>query len=201
MIPFQKSKRLLSCLRRAVETYRMLTPGDRVAVGLSGGKDSLALLCALALYRRFSAVSFTLLALTVDPGFPGSDYTALSAFCEALEVPHVLIKSDIFRRVFESGAPLPASPCAACARLRRGILLREARERDCTALALGHHEDDAAVTFLMNLLNEGRLGCFSPVTVIPAEEGAGGEISVIRPLLYADESDIRYFVRVNPSAR
>ena len=162
MIPFQKSKRLLSCLRRAVETYRMLAPGDRVAVGLSGGKDSLALLCALALYRRFSAAPFTLLALTVDPGFPGSDYTALSAFCEALEVPHILIKSDIFRRVFEGGGTGTTGACAVCAKLRRGILLHEARERGCTALALGHHEDDAAVTFLMNLLNEGRLGCFPP---------------------------------------
>ncbi len=190
MRSFLFARHLLASLDRASRDYRMIPPAARVAVGVSGGKDSLALAALLSLYRRYAPGGFDLLALTVDEGFPGADFSAVTAFCEEIEVPHILVSSDIYERVIAGRA----SPCAACARLRRGILLHEAASRGCTALALAHHAEDAAATFLLNLFYEGRLGCFSPVT--PCEAG-GREITVIRPLLRAREKSLRYFANRN----
>ena len=190
MISLQKTKHLLSCVRRAADDYEMIAEGDRIAVGLSGGKDSLALLCALAILRKFYPKSFSLIAITVDMGLPGMDLSPMQTLCEGLDVPYSIVQSGIAEIVFEHRRE--ENPCSLCAKLRRGILFDEAAKQGCHSIALGHHEDDAAVTFLMNLLNEGRIGCFSPVTKFPEQE-----IRLIRPLLYADENDIRYFVRAN----
>lgn len=190
MLPLQKIKHLLSCVRRAVDDYEMIAEGDRVAVGLSGGKDSVALLCALAILRKFYPKPFSVIAITVDMGLPGTDFSPMKTLCNMLEIPYFIVQSGITEIVFEHRRE--ENPCSLCAKLRRGILFDEAAKHGCHSIALGHHEDDAAVTFLMTLLNEGRIGCFSPVTKFP-----GQEVALIRPLLYADEDDVRYFVRAN----
>lgn len=201
MLPLQKTKHLLSCVRRAADDYEMIAEGDRIAVGLSGGKDSVALLCSLALLRRFYPKPFSLTAITVDMGLPGVDFTPMQTLCRELDLPYFIIGSSIAEIVFKDGHGREETPpaggfagggCSLCAKLRRGILFDEAEKQGCNRIALGHHSDDAAVTFLMNLLNEGRIDCFAPLTHFP-ERG----ISLIRPLLYADEDDIRYFMRVN----
>ena len=185
-----KLQKLLSLTRKCDADFNLIEKGDRVAVGLSGGKDSVALLCALAILRKFYPKPFSLIAITVDMGLPGMDFSPMRTLCEGLDVPYFIVESRIAEIVFEHRRE--ENPCSLCAKLRRGILFDEARKQGCHSIALGHHEDDAAVTFLMNLFNEGRIGCFSPVTEFQSQE-----ISLIRPLLYADEDDIRYFVRKN----
>lgn len=187
---FEKIRRLLSCVRRAADDYDMIEEGDRIAVGLSGGKDSTALLCALAELRRFYPKSFSLVAITVDMGLPGMDFTPLRALCEGLGIPYEIVKTDLAAIIFEHRKE--SNPCALCAKMRRGILHDNAKRLGCNKIALGHHYDDAVVTFLMNLMNEGRIGCFSPVTYLSRKD-----ITMIRPLLYARESDVRYFVKAN----
>ncbi len=180
-------KHILGGVRRALEDYRMIAPGDRVAVGVSAGKDSLTLLYALAELRRFYPVPFTLHAITVDMGFPGgTDFSPIAALCERLEVPYTVIPTEIAKIVFEERKE--PSPCSLCAKLRRGALYGAAQELGCNAVALGHHRDDAVETLLLNLFFEGRVGCFSPVT-----ELSRTGVRLIRPLLYLPEKDIRYF--------
>ncbi len=160
----------LSHVRRAVENYNMIKPGQRIAVGLSGGKDSIALLYILSGLRRFEDYSFELCALTVDPCFGNvtsqkiapADFSPLTEFCGKIGVSHTVVKTDIAEIVFDRREE--ANPCGLCSKLRRGALVNEAERLGCTALALGHHLDDAASTFMLNLLYGGRIGCFSPVT-------------------------------------
>jgi len=187
---FIRDRHLLSCVRRAVEEYDMIEDGDRIAVGLSGGKDSTALLCALIELRRFLPRKFELEAITVDMGFEGMDFAPVKEFCEKAEVAFTIDKTNISQIVFDYRGE--ANPCALCAKMRRGALHKTAVERGCNKVALGHHFDDAVVTFMMNLMNEGRIGCFSPVTYL-----SDRNITLIRPLIYADEGDIKYFVRGN----
>ncbi len=163
----------------------MIRSGDRIAVGVSGGKDSLALLCSLAELRRFYPVPFSLCAITVDMGFPGSgDFSRIRSLCEKLEVPYHIVPTQIYTVIFEERRE--KSPCSLCARMRRGALHGAARELGCNVVALGHHQDDLAETFLLNLFFEGRVGCFSPVT-----ELSRTGIRVIRPFLYVPEKEIR----------
>lgn len=183
-------KRLLSFGRRAVDDFSMIEQGDRIVVGLSGGKDSLSLLYMLAALRRFYPKQFMLGALSVDLGREGVDFSALAAVCRSLDVPYEVIPSDIAKIVFD--VRKEENPCALCAKLRRGILNIAAVERGYGKVALGHHFDDAVETFMLNLFYEGRIGSFSPVTHL---ERSG--ITVIRPLIYAQEKDLRYFVRKN----
>ena len=183
-------RRLLSRVRRAVDDYDMISPGDKIAVGVSGGKDSLALLCALSELRRFYPAPFDLCAITLDPGFPTGDFSPLAAFYEALGVEYRIVPSDVYHVVFE--VRRESNPCALCARMRRGLLHDNAKAMGCNKLALGHHFDDVLVTFLMNLFNEGHLGSFAPVTYLDRKD-----ITVIRPFVMTKESEIVSFVENN----
>ena len=181
-------QRILSFVRRAVDDYGMIDEGDRIAVGISGGKDSLTLLAALAALRRFYPAKFDLVAVTVDMGFPGVDWTPVADFCRALDVPYVIEQTDIAKVIFEIRKE--TNPCSLCAKMRRGALHARAKAEGCNKVALGHHFDDAVETFMLNLFHEGRLGCFSPVTYLSRRD-----LTLIRPLLYAQEKDVRYYVR------
>lgn len=180
---------LLSPLRAAVDDYHMIQPGDRVAVGVSGGKDSVALLTLLARLRRFYPHPFSLTAITLDPGFDGeTDYTAVAALCERLDVPYILKRTrlwDTIRR--ESGGE---KPCSRCARMRRGTLHRTAVEAGCNVVALGHHQDDAAETLLLNLLSGATCECFSPKSELDRRG-----ITLIRPMVYIKEQELTAFVQ------
>ncbi len=179
-------KRLLSFVRRAVDDYELIEEGDRIAVGVSGGKDSLALLSALAEMRRFYPKKYEVVAVTVDMGFEGSDYSPIVEFCKSLDVPYVIEKTDIAKIIFD--VRKESNPCSLCAKMRRGSLHQAAVSNGCNKVALGHHFDDAVETFMMNLFFEGRLGCFSPKSYL-----SNRKITLIRPLLYATEKDVLYF--------
>ena len=181
-------QRILSFVRRAVDDYGMIAPGDKIAVGISGGKDSLTTLAALAALRRFYPAKFDLVALTVDMGFPGVDWTPVAEFCRALDVPYVIEQTEIAKVIFEIRRE--TNPCSLCAKMRRGALHARAKAEGCNKIALGHHFDDAVETFMLNLFHEGRLGCFSPVTYLSRRD-----LTLIRPLLYAQEKDVRYYVK------
>lgn len=183
-------EKLSSLARRAMEKYDMIRPGDRVAVGLSGGKDSAALLYVLAHMRRFYPAPFELIGISVDPGFPGGEglFDSTAAFCASLGVEYRVVKTEIYGIVFKERRE--KNPCSLCAKMRRGALSGEMQAAGADKLALGHHMDDAAATFLMSLTLGGRVGCFSPVTVY---EDRG--YSVIRPLVYCREREIRALVR------
>ena len=183
-------QKLLGFVRRAVTEYNMLQDGDTIGVGVSGGKDSVALLVSLARLRRFIGIDYKLVAITLDPGFePLADrYEPIAQLCRQYEIPYVLKSTQIGPIVFE--ARQETNPCSLCARMRRGALHDTAKEHSCNKLALGHHLDDAVETFVMNLFNEGRVGCFSPVTYLSRKD-----ITVIRPLVFAEEKDIRRAVR------
>ena len=177
-------QRILGLVRRCVEDYHMIEPGDRVAVGVSGGKDSLLTLAALARLREFYPVSFTVEAITLEMGMPGMDFSPVAALCEKLEVPYQRIQVPVYQIVFEERRE--KNPCSLCAKLRRGSLHTALTERGIHKIALGHHYDDAIETLLMNLLFEGRIGCFQPVTYLNRTG-----VTQIRPLLYCREDEIR----------
>lgn len=183
-------KQLMSLARCAMEKFGMVSAGDRIAVGVSGGKDSVALLCALAELQRFYPEPFSVTALTLDPCFGGeeADYSALGELCRRLRVPLVIRRSELGTVIFENRKE--KNPCSLCARMRRGILHDMAKAAGCNKIALGHHADDAAETFLMNLLSGGTLGCFSPVTYLSRKD-----ITLIRPLIFAREKEIARAVR------
>ena len=181
-------KEILGCIRRADQDFGMIEDGDRVAVGVSGGKDSLLLLYALSLYRRFSPHPFTLQAVTLTMGLEPFDLSGVQALCDRLEVPYVVRETQIGRIVFEERRE--KNPCALCAKMRRGALNDLCRELGVTKLALGHHRDDALETLLMSLLYEGRLHTFQPVTRFDRTP-----VVQIRPLIYALEKVIVHYAR------
>lgn len=182
-------RQILSYTRRAVDDYNMILPGDKIAVGVSAGKDSLTLLCALAALRRFYPIHFDLEAITIDMGFEsGTDYSQISKLCEDLGVAYSVVPSDIAKIVFDIRKE--PNPCSLCAKLRRGALHNAAKTRGCTSVALGHHFDDAVETFMLNLFFEGRIGCFSPVTYL-----SRADIRLIRPMLYIPEKTISAYTR------
>ncbi len=184
-------KRILSFTRRAADDYEMICDGDKIAVGVSGGKDSLTLLVALAELRRFYPKKFELVAIIVDMGFEGVDFTPIAEFCRELDVPLVICPTSISRIVFD--VRKEKNPCGLCAKMRRGALHDECKRQGCNKLALGHHFDDVVETFMLNLFFEGRLGSFSPVTYLSRKD-----LTMIRPLIYAQEKDVRYFVNRYP---
>ncbi len=184
-------KRLLSFVRRAVDDYEMIDDGDRIAVGISGGKDSLTLLAALAEMRRFYPKKYEIVAITVDMGFEGSDFSEVAEFCKRLNVEYRIVSTEIAKIIFD--VRKEPNPCSLCAKMRRGSLHAEAQAAGCNKVALGHHYDDAVETFIMNLFFEGRLGCFSPKSYL-----SNRKLTLIRPLLYATEKDVMYFVRKRP---
>lgn len=180
-------QKILSAMRRAIQDYKMISDGDRIFVGLSGGKDSVLLLNALAAYRRFSPQPFTLEAITIDMGLKDTnpaEMQALTANCEHLRVPHHIVKTDIAEIIFD--ARKETNPCSLCAKMRRGALNSKINELGGGKLALGHNADDVAETMLMSLLYEGRFSCFSP-TAYMNQSG----VSLIRPFIYIEECDIK----------
>ena len=180
-------QKLIGLVRRCVEDYNMIEPGDRIAVGVSGGKDSLALLVFLAELRRYHSAPFTLEAITVDLGF-GMNYSAIEDLCKRLDVPFTLVPTQISQVIFDHRKE--SNPCSLCAKMRRGALNQAIVDRGLNKLALGHHYDDAVETFVMNLLFEGRIGCFQPVTDL---DRMG--VVQIRPMLYLHEKTVDNFVR------
>ena len=181
-------KKVLSAVRRACEEYRMIEPGDRIAVGVSGGKDSLTLLFALAEMRRFYPVPYDLIAITVDLGFPGADFSPVEECCRALGVPYVIERTEIAGVVFD--VRKEKNPCSLCAKMRRGAIHSAAKRLGCGKVAFAHHFDDVAETFLLNLFHEGRLGAFQPVTYL---DRTG--VTLIRPLIFLEEKEIRSFAK------
>lgn len=182
----ENTKRILSYTRRAVDDYEMIRDGDKIAVGVSAGKDSLTLLCALSALRRFYPKKFELQAITVDMGFDGADFTPIRKLCEELDVPYTVVPTEIQKIIFE--VRKEKNPCSLCAKMRRGALHTAAKELGCNTVALGHHFDDVIETFMLNLFFEGRLGCFQPVTYLSRMD-----IRLIRPMIYMPEKDVRYF--------
>ncbi len=183
-------QKLIGLVRRCVEDYRMIEQGDRIGVGVSGGKDSLALLVFLAELKKYFPASFYLEAITIDMGL-GMDYSGIEKLCKELDVPFTLIKTEIAPIIFDYRKE--KNPCSMCAKMRRGALNQALLERNLNKLALGHHYDDAVETFLMSLLFEGRISCFQPVTDL---DRTG--IIQIRPMLYIHEKTVDSFaVRQN----
>ena len=178
-------QRLTGLLRRCAEDYHMIEPGDRVGVGVSGGKDSLVLLVLLAELKKY--VPFHLEAITIDMGL-GMDYSGIEAMCRELGVPYTIVKTEIGPIIFDYRKE--KNPCSMCAKMRRGALNQALLDRNLTKLALGHHYDDAVETFLMSLLYEGRISCFQPVTKL---DRTG--ITQIRPMLYIHEKTVDNFAR------
>ncbi|MCF0123154.1 MAG: adenine nucleotide alpha hydrolase family protein [Ruminiclostridium sp.] len=176
-------KKILSLLRRCVEDYDMIQAGDRVAVGVSGGKDSLVLLTALARLSRFYPQSFTVEAFTVDMGIEGMDFSGVADLCRNLEIPYHIIPTQINHVIFETRKE--KNPCALCAKMRKGSLHEGLLAHGIHKVALGHHYDDAVETFFLSLFYEGRLSCFHPVTYLDRSD-----VTQIRPLLYVSESMI-----------
>jgi tRNA(Ile)-lysidine synthetase-like protein len=176
-------QKLMGLVRRCVEDYNMINPGDKVAVGVSGGKDSLVLLQLLAGLRQYS--DFALEAVTIDMGL-GMDYSAVQAFCDRLEVPYTIVKTQIGPIIFDHRKE--KNPCSMCAKMRRGALNQAILERGIRKVALGHHFDDAVETFLMSLIYEGRISCFQPVTDL---DRMG--VTQIRPMLYIHEKTVDNF--------
>lgn len=186
MKEFSNIEHILSYTRKAVEEYSMIEENDKIAVGVSGGKDSLTLLCALAKLKRILPIKYDLIAVTIDMGMPGCDFSAIAELCKELEIPYHVVKTQIYEIIFD--VRKEKNPCALCARMRRGALHDAIKELGCNKLALGHHYDDAVETFMLNLFFEGRIGAFRPVTYLSRKD-----ITMIRPLVYAQEKYIKSF--------
>lgn len=170
-------------IRKAVDDYEMINEGDRIAVGVSGGKDSLLLLLAMKHLQSYYPKHFELEAITLELGFEGMDFTPVAELCREWDIPYTCLKTDIKEIVFD--VRQEKNPCSLCAKMRRGALNDAIKERGISKLALGHHFDDAVETFMMSLLFEGRLSCFSPVTYM---DRSG--VTQIRPMVYAGEKKI-----------
>ena len=178
-----KVQQLYSFARRAIDDYQMIADGDKIAVGISGGKDSLALLYALAGLRRFYPNHFELVAISVDLGYEGFDLSKIQALCDELQVEYHIVKTDIGNIVMEERKE--SSPCSLCAKMRKGALNDKAKELGCNKVAYGHHMDDIIETMFLSLIYEGRFHSFSPVTYLDRME-----LTVIRPLMYLSEADV-----------
>lgn len=176
-------KRIVSRVRKAVEDYDMICDGDKIGVGVSGGKDSLVLLGALASLSRYYPKKFTVVGLTLDMGY-NADYSAIQKYCDSLGVEYIVKPTNIAEVIFDYRKE--ENPCSLCAKMRRGALNDLALENNCNRIALGHHKDDVLETFLLSLFYEGRINCFSPVTYLDRTN-----LYSIRPLIYVREGDIR----------
>ena len=174
-------------MRRALDDYNMIQEGDRIAVGISGGKDSLTLLYALHGLKRFYPKKFELHAVTVDLGFQNLNLEKIKRLCEELEVPYTIVKTDIADIVFNQRGE--ENPCSLCAKMRKGALNQAIRDAGCNKVAYAHHKDDVVETMVMSLIFEGRFHTFSPVTYLDRMD-----LTVIRPLMYMNEADVIGFV-------
>jgi len=178
-------QKILGYIRKACQEYNLIEDGDRIAVGVSGGKDSLMLLAGLAKMRRFYEKKYELHAISLDPRFGGEDgdYSPVERLCESLDVPFTLLRTDIAEIVFDIRKE--KNPCALCAKMRRGALHDAAKDNNCNKIALGHNNDDVIETFIMNLFREGRVGCFAPKSYLSRKD-----LTVIRPLIFAPEATV-----------
>lgn len=177
-------KRILSLTRKCIQDYNMISPGDRIGVGVSGGKDSLVLLRTMVDLQKFYPAEFSIVAVTVDPGIPGMDFSPIAAYCEELGVEYVKVDSQLYDIIFNIRKE--SNPCSLCAKMRRGMLHDASIAAGCNKIALGHHFDDAVETFMLSQVYEGRLSCFFPVTWLDRKQ-----ITMIRPMLYVRESLMR----------
>ena len=180
-------QKLMGLVRRCVEDYEMIEDGDKIAVGISGGKDSLVLLRLLAALRSYHNKKFTLQAITIDMDL-GMDYSGIEEMCRELDVPYTIVKTEIGPIIFDYRKE--KNPCSMCSKMRRGALNQALLDLDCNKLALGHHFDDAVETFMMSLIYEGRISCFQPVTHLDRT----GVIQ-IRPMLYIHEKTVASFAQ------
>ena len=176
-------QRLLSFARKAVDEYTMIQEGDHIAVGISGGKDSLTLLCALHGLKRFYPQKFELSAVTVDLGFDDFDLTPIKDLCHDMEIPYQIVKSDIYHILFDIRKE--SNPCSLCAKMRIGELNQAVKEMGCNKVAYAHHKDDIVETMLLSMIFEGRFYSFSPKTWLDRMD-----LTVIRPLMFVDEMDV-----------
>lgn len=183
-----KIQKLLSYTRQAVNDYNMIEEGDRIAIGISGGKDSICLLTALAHMRRFFPVSYDIEAITVSLGFEGCDYSQIAEYCKSLGVRYTVVDTAIGEIIFNQRKE--DNPCSLCAKIRKGALNNAAEELGCNKVALGHNKDDVIETFIMSLIYEGRISCFSPVSFLERKK-----LYSIRPLIYVSEYETRSFVK------
>ncbi|WP_099206061.1 tRNA 2-thiocytidine biosynthesis TtcA family protein [Scatolibacter rhodanostii] len=183
-------EKLIGHVRAAIEQYQMIEEGDRIAVGISGGKDSMFLLAALHSLSQYYPKKFTLVGVTADPCFGGqeTDFSKISEFCAQRNIPYIIRKTRLGTIIFEENQE--KNPCSLCARMRRGILHNICVEEGLNKIALGHHLDDAAQTFMMNLLYGGNIGCFSPKTYLSRKN-----LTMIRPLIFCQEKNIISAVR------
>ena len=178
-----KLQRLLSLTRQAVDDYALIDSGDKIAVGISGGKDSLTLLYALHGLKRFYPKEFELSAITVDLGFENFDLSPVRSLCSELSVPFTVVPTDIGKILFETRKE--SNPCALCAKMRKGALNETAKQMGCNKIAYAHHRDDLIETMLLSLIYEGRFYAFSPKTFLDRTE-----LTVIRPMIYVSEADV-----------
>lgn len=185
-----KLQHLLSYTRKALDDYQMIEEGDKIAIGISGGKDSLTLLYALAGLRRFYPKKFELEAITVGMGFKDMDFSAVADLCKTLDVNYTVVETEIADIIFQHRKE--SNPCSLCAKMRKGAFNSKAKELGCNKEAYAHHYDDVIETMMMSLIYEGRFHCFSPVTYLDKSE-----ITLIRPLIYVEEADIKGFRNAN----
>ena len=183
-----KLQQLLSFTRKAVDEYQMIEAGDKIAVGISGGKDSLTLLYALAGLRRFYPKPFDLIAITVDLGYEKFHTEKIEALCQKLDVPYHVVKTDIARILFEESKE--SNPCSLCAKMRKGALNEAVKKLGCNKVAYAHHKDDIIETMILSLIFEGRFHSFSPKSYLDRMD-----LTVIRPMMYVNEADVIGFQR------
>lgn len=185
-----KLQQVLSRVRKALDDYHMIEENDKIAVGISGGKDSLTLLMALSGLRRFYPIPFELVAVTIDLGFNNLQLDKIQKLCDELHVPYHIIQTDIAQIVFEERKE--SNPCSLCAKMRKGALNDAMKALGCNKIAYAHHKDDVVETMLMSFIYEGRIHTFQPVTYLDRTD-----LTVIRPLIYMDESEVIGFVKKN----
>lgn len=178
-----KLQQVMSKVRKALDDYHMINDGDKIAIGISGGKDSLTLLYALNGLKRFYPNKFEICAITVDLGFKNVDFGKIEALCKELDVEYHIVKTDIYDIIFEDRKE--SNPCSLCAKMRKGSLNDLAKELGCNKIAYAHHQDDIVETYMMSLIFEGRAHSFSPVTYLDRMD-----LTVIRPMMYMKEMDV-----------
>lgn len=178
-----KLQQLLSYTRKAIDEYQMIEDGDKIAVGISGGKDSLTLLYALHGLMRFYPKKFTIEAITIDLGHPGFNTDKIAALCQEMNIPYTVVKTEIAQIIFEDRKE--GNPCSLCAKMRKGALNEAVKKTGCNKVAYAHHKDDVVETMLLSLIFEGRFHSFSPRTYLDRMD-----LTVIRPMIYVDEADV-----------
>lgn len=182
-----KLQQLMSLVRRAIDDFNMIEDGDKIAIGISGGKDSLTLLQAMNGLSKFYPKKFEIVAVTVDLGFNNLNLDKIKEMCEEIQVPYHVVKTDIGKIIFEDRKE--SNPCSLCAKMRKGALNDAMKELGCNKIAYAHHKDDVVSTMMLSLLYEGRLHTFMPVTYLDKSK-----LTVIRPLIYVNEADVKGFV-------